>query len=120
MDEEKVLDLPKQKRPRNKFIWFFIASIALMLTGYLFVIQHWPFGNLMIVVSTVLFSIYLVLSFIENGNRAFFQYCYLIGKVAVIFGLNLWFLEFDQIALYFVYSAFAVFIAGVVSLFIKS
>ena len=118
MDEEKVLDLPKRKKPKNKFLWLFITSVVLMLLGYLFVIQHWPFGGWMIVVSTFLFATYLILSFIDSGQRAFFQYCYLIGKIAVIFGLNLWFLEFDQIALYVVYGAFAVFVAGVISLFI--
>lgn len=120
MDEDKVLDLPDQKPNRNKYLWLFISAVALMLLGYLFVVEHWPYGVWMVIFSTVMFIAYLILSFIERRQKPFFQYCYMLGKVFVIIGLNLWFLEMDQLAIYVVYGAFLTFVAGVVSLFIRS
>ena len=122
-DNDEILDYRSETPPRVGLIKILFAAAILMLV-YWFIADDlgWAHKSWGLVSGLVLLIIIIVIRFVLNPRPALFEILYFIGKLVLIAGIFVSFMDFPN-PYYYIFTAAALFLIGIIipeNLFKKS
>lgn len=111
MRNDDILDLPK-KQPRGKWVSrLFYAAVLCFVYWFAADLLHWPFSAHALIVGLACFAGVSIGRFLKNRQAGYYQYFYLLGRIALLVGIAIYLNAWPHATPFF-WIAFGCFAAG--------